>query len=100
MAEVRERMLALRLKNAKIHRRFLAAEKSELADLGDAIQLAENSEQLMQDIRGLGRVPKRVHGRSEADAWERTCPRCTRMSSRTSEPARSADLRKQVLRVG
>ena len=74
-AEVRERKLAHRFKNAKSLRRGSAAEKNEVAGLGDAIQLAERMEQLMHDIRSLGRVPKRVHGNSEADVRERNVER-------------------------
>ena len=48
-----------------------AAQEEELAHLGEAIQLADGSEQLMQEIRALGRVPKAVRGDAAAQASER-----------------------------
>ena len=38
---------------------------------GDASQLAGTSEQLLQDIRAFGRVPKQIRGSSELQVRER-----------------------------
>ena len=70
-AQVQERKLASRLRKARKNGRVSAVEEAELAHLGNAIQLPNRSEKLMEDIRAFGRVPKRVHGRSDADVWER-----------------------------
>ena len=44
---------------------------SSASSAGDAVQLAGTSEQLLQDIRAFGRVPKAVRGSSEAQVRER-----------------------------
>ena len=41
------------------------------SNAGDASQLAGKIEQLLQDIRAFGRVPKQVRGSSDAQVRER-----------------------------
>ena len=73
--QVRERNLEKRLRKAREAGHLSAAQEAELADLGDAIQLAgtskQPSEQLLQDIRAFGRVPKSIRGSSELQVRER-----------------------------
>merc|ERR1711911_299608 len=73
--QVRERNLEKRLREAREAGRLSAAQEAELADLGDAIQLAGRTEQLLQDIRAFGRVPEKVRGSSEAQVRERNLAR-------------------------
>ena len=84
-AQVLERRLATRLSKARAAGAVSAAQETELANLGEAVQLAgwskqvlrrsarvlRNSERLLQDILAFGRVPKTVRGRSKAQARER-----------------------------
>merc|ERR1711873_255437 len=65
--------LAERLRKAKQTGLLSAAEESELAELaGDAVQLAGTTQDLLQDIRAFGRIPKEVRGSSEAQLQERS----------------------------
>ena len=67
----RERKLAHRLRSVRKAGNISADQEVELADLGDAPQLADSSEEQLQEIRALGRVPRCVQGSSAAQVRER-----------------------------
>ena len=62
------RCSALALLSLVLHLVLLSLKPTGMlpSSAGDAIQLAGRSEQLLQDIRAFGRVPKEVRGSSEA----------------------------------
>ncbi len=59
--DVAERQLAVRLRRARGHKKLTDEQEAELATLG-AAQPDANTNALMNEIRALGRIPRRVRG--------------------------------------